>query len=471
MTSRLNDAIDGTIWLAQKYTDIKAIVSFGSTNRKNSDEHSDLDLFIFTTNSSYYINKQESKWLTDSFGKVLSRVIVEELMDRILFNRIILENHFSLDIITVDIGEFGAAKYFLWLKKFGLSRAIPKRKYTAIDDKLYTFHYYLKRGYRILYDQVNIDLLIKNIFDAYESELFNDRNYLINAVIFERNYQHFWQSCQKMNTELESGNYFTALNVHDHDIKKFLIQMVHWITLISANNNELDVFYKGAKINDWCDQSLIQRLYKIFPHQDLTHMKDALYESILIYQELSHTIARIKGFKIDPDFEMEIIKSIRNEKVFYVEPKFLKYSDFSAIKGKELSFYKSNEFSDLFDNNYNQFWQYCYKMMAKLTRNDFYYAIFILDNNIKKRLSEMISWANDIKTFSGDHDLIEVAAIIATGIYPHSKVQEMKISVQKTIKIYQNISHHIARVLNLSINPELEQMVETFIQQKMISLN
>ncbi|QPH38256.1 aminoglycoside 6-adenylyltransferase [Pedobacter endophyticus] len=470
MKSRLTEAITATIDLAENNADIKAIVSFGSTNRKKVDENSDLDIFIFTTDRARYLDKNQNQWLLESFGNILSRVIVEELMDQILFNRIVLENEFSLDIITVDISEFRTAKYFLWLKKVGLSTVIPKKLLESVDKKLYTFHYYLKRGYQILYDQVNIKSLIERIFDAYKHELYQERNNLINENTFERNYNQFWQSCCKMNLELERGHYFQALNVHDHEIKKSLIQMVYWHTLLDPNNKDLDVFYKGAKIYDWCDESIIQQLYSIFPHQDFPRMTNAIDQSILVYQQLSHPIALSKGFKINSDLETLISKSIKKPQCSECKINCSKQHNLPALLNANLEFYKSEAYNDMFYNNYNQFWQYCYKMMVKLIRNDFYYAIFILDNNIKKRLSEMIDWLNDLKTYAGEPitSQIDIAAMIASGIYPHSSINEMKASIQKTIWAYKRISHQVALKAGLSVNPNFEQVVEAFINDNLI---
>jgi len=608
MESRLTKAIAGTRDLASRNADIKAIVSFGSTNRKKADENSDLDIFLFTTHSDRYLNRKEGDWLTKSFGPVLSRVVVKDLLDQILFNRIVLKNKFSLDIITVNSNEFTQARYFLWLKKFHICWLIPKKMFSSLDEKLYTFHYYLKRGYAILYDEVHIEELIKQVFEGYKQEFFKERDHLVNYQTFWRNYHQFWQSCYRMELALKSGQYFQALNIHDNNIKKSLIQLVHWHTLYTAGSPHMDVYYKGAKIYDWCDQSLIQQLYQVFPSTNLSKMRKALQQSILIYQQLSPPIAQSAGFAINTVLEkmvstnknlqvgrtvcsiepgkdkilaplikllakdtpllllreiavthnvldVQLFMAVANPGQFMKEQvwqfgdqKLISYltvdktickisllyesglsitvilcplaklkknqfytvfkklhsgvlyaarqdqkdlayfGDFDSIGSSVIidrvgisnftsahpvyekpAFFNNPAYQEMFYANYNQFWQYCYKMMVKLIRKDFYYAIYVLDNNIKKRLAEMIDWYNLQVIYSDQHTIAEsdIARMIANGIYPGSTIKEMKSSILQTILVYKNISHQVASWGGLSLNPEFEKLVELFINDNL----
>jgi len=473
MNKRLTNAINGTKELAKSNPDIKSIVSFGSSNRRYADDNSDLDLFIFTTDRARYLNKNDDRWLVNSFGELLSRVIVEELMDKVLFNRVLLKNMFGLDIIVVDINEFVSAKYFLWLKKLRLSGILSNKFFTSVDDKLYTFHYYLKRGYEILHDEVNINNLIKHTFDVYKPHSYLERNNQINQGSFEKNYSMFWQSCNSMVFSLKDSDYFQALNFHDHEVKKSIIQMVHWYTLLNSSNKELDVYYKGARIYDWCEVSLIEQLHKIFPHQDFAHICAAINNSISVYQRLSHSIAKRYGFKINLELEHQICALIQKEKSATLKNDIDNRLSQSKSVKESINFYKNGEYSTLFLNNYNQFWQYCYKMMGKLIRRDFYYAIFILDNNIKRRLSEMVNWFNNMKSNSEEtfRSQIDVAQLLTTGIYPHSNIDDMKNSIRNTIQIYKKISHEVAMTLNIPTNPKLELAVEKFINENTIVPN
>lgn len=472
MNKRLLDAIIGTRDLARNNPDIKSIVSFGSSNRQYADDNSDLDLFIFTTDRARYLNKTNDGWLADSYGQVLSRVVVEELMDKILFNRVLLENMFSLDIIVVDINEFASAKYFLWLKKRKLSSIFSNKFFTKVDDKLYTFHYYLKRGYDILYDDVNINKIIKSTFEVYKPDPYLERNNQINQDAFEKNYSQFWQSCNLMISSLRDGDYFHALNFHDHEVKKSIIQMVHWYTLLNSRNKELDVYYKGAKIYEWCEESLIEQLYKIFPHQDFAHIFVAIDNSISVYQQLSHLIGERYGFTINLNLENQIFTLMQKEMLRALENDLDQRSQADLIK-KDLTLHKSEECCLMFLSNYNQFWQYCYKMMGKLIRRDFYYAIFILDNNIKRRLSEMVEWFNALKSKSEETSdrQINIAKLLTAGIYPHSNIEDMKSSIRNTIKVYKTISHDIAKTLHIPINSKLEVAIEKFIVENIAVSN
>src|SRR5688572_7414667 len=131
MTEKLNWAVQKFRELARQNGDIQAVVSFGSSNSQKQDKYSDLDLFLFSTDPKKYMDESDNAWL-DGFGEVLSRVIVKDVVDNILLNRIIMKNELCLDIVVVNAAEFKKGAYYLFLKRTRLSGLLPRFTRRAI---------------------------------------------------------------------------------------------------------------------------------------------------------------------------------------------------------------------------------------------------------------------------------------------------------------------------------------------------
>ena len=616
MPKLIEIAIEKAKLFANKSNDVDAMISFGSSNRKNQDEYSDLDLFLFTTSPQKYLNEENDKWLVEYFGPILSRAVVKDPIDNVLFNRIIMKDGFSLDIITINVIEFKKAKYYLYLKKYKLHKLIPSKIRKVIEDNLYIFHYFLKRGNSILYDNINIYKLLKLIFKSYNGE--EEKN-ILTTEKFQQNHNQFWQTCYKIHQRLYSNDFYYAIVFLDNIIKKNLIQIINWYTLLNNKDKNIDVFYNGAKINEWCDPYIVENLYAIFLHTDIDKMRASVLNTIDIYQRISYSIASKNGITCNKKLETAVLELIKNTEpeelknishkrniiidliksvaennsdikaiVSFVDPDinkkdqssniticllttkpkkyleqewwlkqlkniissfiykgisestvslmledgiyvniiilnsqiFKKITRFFWLKKHKLDkflfsrakkatqnninkFYNSfkkdckvlhdtigvqgtikqilintqisNDDHVLdnkkFNRNYNQFWQTSYKMIIKLIRKDFYYAIIVTDNVIKKQLMQMIEWYmlmnNDKNVFKNgvevtkwcDPKIVKELFLI----FPHTSIIEMQKSILKTLDIYKKLSHIIAQRHNYEVNEEFESFIYNFI--------
>jgi predicted nucleotidyltransferase len=614
MIDRIDRAIRQFKAYARQHEDVSAIISFGSSSRTSQDEYSDLDLFIFTTQPQKYLDPQKGEWLA-SIGQVLSRVVVKDAVENILLNKIMMQDGFCVDVIVVDIAEFRKGKYYFLLKKYGLHTIFPKGMRAAIDANIYQFHYFLKRGYTIVYDKVNIQKMVDVVFDQYHGK--KDDENIITAEKFQQNYNRFLQTCYKMNVKLLRNDFFYAIIRLDNVLKHSLIRFIEWRILI---DKEIDVYYRGAKLKQWCEPSIVKSLYNIFPHSSTNEIRAAILNTMEVYLDTAYVLAAKYGYPLNKKLEEKVFTFLRqgetqkqrgagnraaevarvfrsiaqkDEKIqavvsfgssaikkndafadldlylFTTEPEqyfkketwtkyfsdilsmFVRTGDgerlamlmfedgFCAdiivvnsrrfVKAKKYFWLKKNNLagvlpgrakrgiekvmntfhdslkrgyevlhdkvgiakiiaqlfnhfhnkpvadtltSQAFHRNYHQFWQTSYKMMIKLKREDFYYAIIVLDNLLKGYLMNMIEWQTQLRhperdTFyngSKIHQWCEEDLVKELWhCFPHKSITDMRLAMQRTMDVYKSVSHAVAARKGFELNAELEEMVYDFV--------
>ncbi|OMP77906.1 aminoglycoside 6-adenylyltransferase [[Flexibacter] sp. ATCC 35208] len=307
MQEKIASAVAAFNAFAHRHSDVKAIISFGSSSGGKQDEYSDLDLFLFTTDTRRYLNEGNNAWLA-GFEPVLSRVVIKDVIDNVLFNRIKLKNGLSLDIIIVDSQSFRKGIWYFRLRKYGVDKLIPDWLIRQIDESTYTFHYYLKRGYDILFDRINIRRDVDIIFREYDGK--QDRTTTFNEVIFLQNYSQFWHTCYKIYAKLMRDDFFYAVIVLDNVIKKNLVRMLEWQVLTSEKKPKTDVFYHGAKIRQWCNPGIVEKLYGVFLHPGKEEMKTALLNTMTVYREVAHQIAQKFNFPLNEALEGKVFRFV-----------------------------------------------------------------------------------------------------------------------------------------------------------------
>lgn len=607
----LNIVTENIITLAGDSKDIYGVISFGSSNRKTKDKYSDLDIFLFTSNPEKYLADENNELLKDYLGEVLSRVVVKDFVDQVMVIKLMLKDGTGLDIIIVNISEFSKTRYYLFLKRHNLSGLLPNKIKKYIDNNIYSFNYFLKRGHAILYDSMNLQQIAETIFELYKQDVKDEELNLLDHKRFFNNYHQFWQGCYRFHLKLVINDPLYAKLMLDHMIKVNLIQMVNWHTLLFKDEQK-DIFYYGAKLNEWCDETIIQRLYDIFPHRNIQEMRKSILNTIKLYQQLSHEISTKKNYEIIHKLEQFVIKnihlpfkvnetdcemvysdqltamindyedvkivisydtngsgyvinaleinmifytdhiekylkeetwrnifddilsivirksSIRNaveillnngqlirlklEKVkdlyllkrhFYLKKGFLssfinqrrkKYATqkidflkqdlkkgysvlkdtisgsdfFEAMLYKITSAETGKPTAAMFHKNYHCFWQNSYKLMVKLYRRDFFYAIVILDHAVKKHLLEMVQWShldeNQLTELVADiHSIKDWCAnemqdkLMLT--LPHSNIEEMKRAIMNSMELYIEVSGQVSEAFGIELDIALQAQV------------
>lgn len=274
----------------KKNDDIKSIISFGSASVTNNDKYSDLDLIIFTSDPLKYTDEVNFEWVND-LGAVISRLVVKDIVDHMKVNKLIMKDGPPLDLLIVDVEEFVKVKNYLLADK---PVQMPEKMIRLIDNYIYDFHYYLKRGYSICFDTINIQQTIALVFEHETGN--EDKDLILNEERFNQHWNQFWLNCYKMNTWLICNEIGYAIIMVDNILKRNLIQLIQWYTLLEKNDRNFDVFYYGAKLKQWCDPEIYQELYHVFPHDSEEEVRSAVLLTMKLYMKFSNHIALKKEF-------------------------------------------------------------------------------------------------------------------------------------------------------------------------------
>ncbi|WP_440880070.1 aminoglycoside 6-adenylyltransferase [Tenacibaculum sp. C7A-26P2] len=291
---------------AKKNEDICAIISFGSLHNgdlSNSDEFSDLDLFVFTTAPEKYLNSENIKWLYD-FGNPLSVLVINNPVEKNMINRVMLDNYFSFDIIPISYKKFSMVKFFFLLKQFKLT-GLLKNKGTIIHE-LKTFYSYLSRGYTILYDKKNITELIFKIKTTYKEDV---EDLDISKIAFEECYHDFWQNAFKFLGKIIRNEVYYGIVRIDDVLKKRLIKMLEWEAKLYYKYKG-DTYFDGKKVSEWVSAETMNDLKKTTFNFNQRENINTLRNHIEIFQKASKNVAAIKHYSRSENLEKKIIEKL-----------------------------------------------------------------------------------------------------------------------------------------------------------------
>ncbi|KIO77840.1 hypothetical protein TH53_06790 [Pedobacter lusitanus] len=287
--------------------DIQAVISFGSSGNIRSDKYSDVDLVLFTSSPSKYINENDSQWTAD-LGNVLSRVVFRDLVNYVEVNKLVMETGPALDLLIIDIAVFTKMVEY---RQTGDTLNLPAQLLKLTDTYTYRIHYQLKRGYKMVFDASDVQRTIDLMF-KYEGGN-EDRNLILNENTFESQYNRFWQTCYKVNTWLICDETQYAMITLDNILKRNLILVLQWQTLLEKNDKSYDVFYDGAKLKEWCDPAIVKDLFNIFSYNSKQEIRKAVLHTMRLYINFSHRVAASKGYTINQPLEKEVLHAFSQE--------------------------------------------------------------------------------------------------------------------------------------------------------------
>lgn len=118
--------------------------------------------------------------------------------------------------------------------------------------------------------------------------------------------------------------------------------------------------------------------------------------------------------------------------------------------------------------NYHCFWQNSYRLIVKLYRKDFFYAVVILDYAVKKNLLEMIQWSHiDMEQISelvpDTHSIKDWCSVEMQNnlmhTLPHSNIKEMNKAILNSLALYIEVSGCVSKSCNLKLDLSLQTKV------------
>jgi aminoglycoside 6-adenylyltransferase len=288
--------------LIKNNEDIKAVLSVGSLQQGAGDEYSDMDLFIFTTKAKKYIDNNDSSW-ADNIGRIMSRVVIRETS--VYKNKIILDNGITYDFAIVGVNRLKAIKMYFSFKKRRVLSVFPNFLKNSIEQVMFRFFAFIKRGYKIHYDQIELDVLLKNITDFSAKK---DDN-AIDYESFYKSYQLFWHVSYDAAIKLIRGDFYFNVILYDHFLRKELSRMIEWKIL---SEKKVDVFYNARRIESWAGKEISDKLFKTLPHTDILQTLEALLYTTNLFREFSDELAEKYQYNLNKELENFVTGFIKN---------------------------------------------------------------------------------------------------------------------------------------------------------------
>lgn len=253
--------------LAEKRTEIKAVVAIGSSTRSDvpADEYSDLDLIIATDDTA--------AWLYGNLPAELGDVkisFVEPTLGGGMERRVLYDGWLDVDMIVFTSEQF----------------------LNAVNDG--TANWVMNRGYAVLHDRIGAAKLLKQKItleilkpDFSEGEFQN----LANNFYFHT----VWAA-----KKLLRGELWSAKMCLDSYLKNLLLKVLE---VHATTKNHADVWHGGRFLDRWADEETCAELKNCFAHYDKTDMKNALKSTHRLFARIATETAALKNFAYSSEAE------------------------------------------------------------------------------------------------------------------------------------------------------------------------
>lgn len=248
------------LMLAEKHTEIQAVVAIGSSTRSSvpADEYSDLDLMIATDDTD--------AWLYGSIPAELGDVkvsFVEPTLGGGMERRVLYGGYLDVDMIVFTTGQF----------------------LNAVNDG--TAGWVMNRGYTVLHDKIGATELLKQKINAeiYKSD-FSESEFQNLASNF---YFHTVWAAKK----LLRGEFWSAKMCLDSYLKNLLLKVLE---VHATAKNHADVWHDGRFLDRWADEEIRAELKNCFARYDKGDMKNALKSTHRLFARIAKETAALKNF-------------------------------------------------------------------------------------------------------------------------------------------------------------------------------
>jgi aminoglycoside 6-adenylyltransferase len=252
---------------APTFSDIRAIVAYGSRAfRGNSfDDFSDLDLVLFSTSPGNY--SENSKWLATIADVWIAALDYTGAGDPEWF--VLFEGGLKVDLILSSVESDVESTQF-------------------IDNSPYKRA--LTRGMRVIYHAPGIAPSLSG-----QAPLFADHT-PPTEIDLERCINSSLIRVVKAAMLLGRGDLFRSLAVLDCAVRSELVALLElhaWAT----NDADMDTSFGGRFLDQWADPDALAALKKTCSHHDAGEIKHALLVSTELIARLASEIAETRGYR------------------------------------------------------------------------------------------------------------------------------------------------------------------------------
>lgn len=276
MQDRYTEIKDKILSIANKDTDIKAIIAIGSSVRSKSkaDVFSDLDLIVATDNTEQWIYGD----IPEQLGS-MKISFVEDTLGGAKERRVLYENALDVDMIAFT----------------------PERFITVIKEGIASW--VCNRGYSVLYDAMGAkDLLDEYVSREITHTLLTEAEYInmVNDFCFHV----VWAS-----KKLLRGEIWSAKMCIDSYLKNYLLKMME---MHCAYKYNIDVWHDGRFLDKWADDIIKESLPKCFAHYDSSDMITSLSETKNLFVKMAKSVAKLKCYSY-PETAINYADEVFNE--------------------------------------------------------------------------------------------------------------------------------------------------------------
>jgi len=244
--------------------DIQAAFIIGSRARMDhpADDWSDMDILLFTTNPSYYL--EHSEWL-EGLGKVLcsfSTYTAGGDPERLS----LFEGGYQVDFVVANMEELN---------------------HLAQTN---TVHGNFYRGVRVLVDKNSIcSHIMPRNFHAPAAPP-------VTQEAFSHVCHMFWFVALYVAKQILRNEMWVA-KARDSDLKGLLLRMIEWYEK-AANGSDYDTWHAGRFLQEWASPDVYAGVSASFGGFHQSESWDALMESTALFKRLSHDVAAGFDFTI-----------------------------------------------------------------------------------------------------------------------------------------------------------------------------
>ncbi|MBK9051924.1 MAG: aminoglycoside 6-adenylyltransferase [Chloroflexi bacterium] len=247
-----------TAW-AETQPDVLAVVAIGSRGRVQPppDEHSDLDLLMWTENAHAYTTNDQ--WL-QQFGEHILAVF-SHTGNGLPEWEIIFTNGAKLDVVIIQA------------QRCLLTQLLQDFPHTDV----------LRRGFRLLVNQCGDEVDASHW--SFAAAIRPDQHrfdHLVKEVLLE---------ATRALKFAQRGDLWRAKMLCDAVMKKHLLTMLEW-QAVAKYSAELDVWYDGRYLEQWADASAMQALPGTFATYEAKDIIRALHATISLFHWLAEDVAQ-----------------------------------------------------------------------------------------------------------------------------------------------------------------------------------
>ena len=254
---------------------IRAVIIVGSQARSDhpADEWSDLDLVVFATDTTAFLDN--AAWL-ETFGRV----------------RLAVSHSFGAhDREWLALYDDG--------RKLDVAFLSIDAHVLALQNILDAFPYpiVLQRGVRVLLDKTGSPETLQLPQLAVLPP---------DQIEFTTALQHMWFEAIKTAKFIRRADLWRAKQLCDGDLKQHLLVMIEWQAATRG-----DVWYDGRFLSEWADRAVLAALPDTFALYQAADLQRALLATLDLYRQLAQDVAAQFGFTYPVDTDRFVVEHIQ----------------------------------------------------------------------------------------------------------------------------------------------------------------